>query len=77
MVAELGVVLLICGLLVAFLCTVMICDTWDRNNKRKIAEDVKRREKNDMLEYIRAEIENAVLQHEVYLHADNIDKNNN
>lgn len=75
--AEIGVGLLVAGLLVLLLCTVMVCETWERNNKRKIAEDVKQREKNEMLEYIRIETENAVLQHESYYHVDNIDKNKN
>lgn len=74
---SVAVGLLVAGLLLVFFCVVIICETWEKNNKRKIAEDVKRHEKNEMLEYIRAEIDNAVLQHEVIFHADNIDKNKN
>lgn len=74
---EIGVGLLVVGLLLVFLCTVIVCETWERNNKRNIAEAVKQREKNEMLEYIRIETENAVLQHESYYHVDNIDKNKN
>lgn len=75
--AEIGVGLLAVGLLVLVLCVVMVCETWEKNNKRNIAEAVKQREKNEMLEYIRIETENAVLQHESYYHVDNIDQNKN